>query len=59
MRTHGVDWQMTVYGGAVHSFTDVGAGTGVKTGADCNQRADERSFAAFTDLVAELFPKLN
>lgn len=57
MRTHGVDWQMTVYGGAVHSFTDVGAGSDVKTGAAYNPKADERSFAAFTDLVNELFPK--
>ena len=57
MRSHNVDWQMTVYGGAVHSFTDVGAGTDVKTGAAYNHKADERSFAAFTDLVGELFPK--
>jgi dienelactone hydrolase len=57
MRTHHVDWQMTVYGGAVHSFTDVGAGTDVKTGAAYNEEADRRSFVAFTDLLAELFPK--
>jgi len=57
MRTSSVDWQMTVYGGAVHSFTEVGAGSDVKTGAAYNQKADERSFAAFTDLVNELFPK--
>jgi dienelactone hydrolase len=57
MRAHKVDWQMTVYGGAVHSFTEVGAGSDVKTGAAYNQRADERSFEAFTDLIGELFPK--
>ena len=57
MRTNNVDWQMTVYGGAVHSFTEVGAGSDVKTGAAYNPKADERSFAAFTDLVNELFPK--
>ena len=57
MRTHNVDWRMTVYGGAVHSFTDVGAGSDVKTGAAYNQKADERSFEAFTDLIGELFPK--
>jgi dienelactone hydrolase len=57
MRSHNVDWQMTVYGGAVHSFTDVGAGNDVKTGAAYNQKADQRSFAAFTDLIGDLFPK--
>ena len=47
MRTHGVDWQMTVYGGAVHSFTDVGAGSDVKTGAAYNQKADSTTTAVF------------
>jgi dienelactone hydrolase len=57
MRTHKVDWQMTVYGGAVHSFTEVGAGSDAKTGAAYNQKADQRSFEVFTDLIGELFPK--
>ena len=57
MRANKVDWEMTVYGGAVHSFTDVGAGSDVKTGAAYNKEADERSFAQFTDLLHELFPK--
>jgi dienelactone hydrolase len=57
MRTNNVDWQMTVYGGAVHSFTDVGAGSDVKTGAAYNEKADKRSFEVFTDLIADLFPK--
>jgi dienelactone hydrolase len=57
MRSHGVDWEMTVYGGAVHSFTDVSAGSDAKTGAAYNEKADARSFQAFTDLLNELFPK--
>jgi dienelactone hydrolase len=57
MRSHGVDWQMTVYGGAVHSFTDIGAGSDVKTGAAYDEKADKRSFQAFTDLLNDLFPK--
>jgi dienelactone hydrolase len=57
MRTHNVDWQMTVYGGAVHSFTDLGAGSDAKTGSAYNQKADQRSFEVFTDLIGELFPK--
>ena len=56
MRTHNVDWQMTVYGGAVHSFTEVGAGSDAKTGAAYNQKADERSFEVFKDLIGDLFP---
>jgi hypothetical protein len=48
---------MTVYGGAVHSFTEVGVGSDVKTGAAYNQKADQRSFEVFTDLIGELFPK--
>jgi len=44
MRSHGVDWEMTVYGGAVHSFTDVSAGSDAKTGAAYNEKADARSF---------------
>ena len=57
MRSHNVDWQMTMYGGAVHSFTDMGAGNDVKIGQAYNQKADERSFAVFTDLINELYPK--
>ena len=57
MRSHNVDWQMTVYGGAVHSFTDVSAGSDPKTGAAYNEEADARSFQAFTDLLNDLFPK--
>ena len=57
MRANHVDWQMTVYGGAVHSFTDVGAGSDPKTGAAYNEKADKRSFEVFIDLVADLFPK--
>jgi dienelactone hydrolase len=57
LRNNHVDWQMTVYGGAVHSFTDVTAGSDVKSGAAYNAKADARSFEAFTDLVNDLYPK--
>jgi dienelactone hydrolase len=57
LRKNNVDWQMTVYGGAVHSFTDVSAGTDPKSGAAYNAKADARSFQAFTDVVNELFPR--
>lgn len=55
MRTHQVDWQMTWYGGAVHSFTEEGAGNNVKSGAAYNKKADSRSFGAFTNLIQALF----
>ncbi len=55
MRTNHVDWEMTVYGGAVHSFTDTSAGEDPKTGAAYNARADKRSFEVLTDLVHDLY----
>lgn len=53
MRTHKVDWQLIKYGGAVHSFTEKGAGSDPSTGSAYNEHADLRSFQAFKDFVAE------
>ena len=58
MRGNHVDWEMTLFGGAVHSFTEVGAGADPSKGAAYDAKADARSFQAFTDLVAELFPRM-
>jgi dienelactone hydrolase len=55
MRKHHVDWEMTVYGGAVHGFTDTTAGTDPKAGMAYNKDADERSFEVFSDLIRDLF----
>ncbi len=55
MRTNHVDWTMTVYGGAVHSFTDTGAGSDPKAGQAYNEKADRRSFETLTDLVNDLY----
>jgi dienelactone hydrolase len=55
MRKHHVDWEMAVYGGAVHGFTDTTAGNDPKAGMAYNKSADERSFEVFTDLVRDLF----
>jgi dienelactone hydrolase len=55
MRSGGVDWQMVYYGGAVHSFTQKGAGNDPSTGAAYNERADHRSFLAMRDFLAEIF----
>jgi len=57
MRKHHVDWEMAVYGGAVHGFTDTTAGNDPKAGMAYNRSADERSFEVFTDLIRDLFHK--
>jgi dienelactone hydrolase len=44
MSTHKVDWQLVKFGGAVHSFTDMGAGSDNTKGAAYNASADARSF---------------
>lgn len=55
MRSHNVDWEMAVYGGAVHSFTDTTAGSDPKTGQAYDAKADKRSFEVLTDLVNDLY----
>lgn len=53
MRNNKVDWQMISYGGAVHSFTDKGAGTDNSKGAAYNAEADRRSWQAMQDFFKE------
>ena len=55
MKKGGVDWQMNVYGGAVHSFTIPEAGNDPSKGAAYNERADKRSWEAMTNFFAEIF----
>jgi dienelactone hydrolase len=55
MRHAGVDWQLIAYGGAVHAFTDWGAGNDNSKGAAYNERADRRSWAAMQQFFAEIF----
>jgi len=57
MRTSGVDWVLVKYGGAVHSFTIVGAGNDNSKGAAYNATADRRSWRAMEDFFAEVFAK--
>lgn len=45
MATNRVDWQLVKFGGAVHSFTDVGAGSDPSKGAAYNAHADARSWS--------------
>lgn len=54
MRDAKVDWQITFYGGAVHSFTQPDPGF-VNPGAHYNEKADRRSWQAMKDFFAEIF----
>jgi dienelactone hydrolase len=55
MRDAHVDWQMVEYGGAVHSFTDEGAGNDNSKGAAYNESADRRSWQAMKLFFSEIF----
>lgn len=54
MRKGGVDWQLVMYGGAVHSFTNPAAGNDPSKGAAYNEKADRRSWQAMKDFFAEI-----
>ncbi len=53
MRQAGTDWQVVFYGGAVHAFTNPGAGNDPKQGVAYNAKADRRAFALMKDFFAE------
>ncbi|QEG38754.1 dienelactone hydrolase family protein [Roseimaritima ulvae] len=50
-----VDWQMNIYSGAVHSFTQPMAGNDNSAGAAYNEKADKRSWTAMQAFFNELF----
>ncbi len=53
MRSAGADWQMVVYGGAVHAFTNPASGSDPSTGAAYDARAARRAWAAMQLLLGE------
>lgn len=55
MGNAGVDWQLTAYGGAVHSFTNPEAGNDKSQGVAYNQLADRRSWQDMRQFFAEIF----
>jgi dienelactone hydrolase len=55
MRKAGVDWQIVIYGGAVHSFTNPDAGHDPSRGAAYNEKADRRSWKAMKTFFREIF----
>ena len=50
----GVDWQLVVYGGAVHSFTNPRASNLDLPGIAFDEATDRRSWQAMLDLFAEV-----
>jgi len=55
MEKAGVDWQMNIYGGAQHGFTNPEAGSfGIK-GVAYNEKADKRSWEAMKIFFREIF----
>jgi dienelactone hydrolase len=57
MRRAGVDWQMNIYGGAVHSFTNPDAGKTGLDGVAYNEKADRRSWQAMLAFFDEILGK--
>ncbi len=55
MRAAGVDWQLVVYGGAVHAFTNPASGNDKSRGTAYNAAADRRSWEAMKAFFAEIF----
>ena len=53
MRAGGVDWQMHVYGGVQHTFTNPAASSAGIPGIAYDEAADRRSWKAMLDLFAE------
>jgi dienelactone hydrolase len=54
MRASGVHWQMNLYSGAKHRFTDPHAADAGVPGLEYNQTATERSWRAMLDLFDEV-----
>jgi len=57
MREAKVDWQMNIYGGAVHSFSNPKSGNDNSKGAAYNEKADHRSWQAMKQFFVEVFGK--
>lgn len=55
MKDAGVDYQIFIYGGAVHSFTNPNSGNDPSKGAAYNEKADKRSWEAMKTFFNEIF----
>ena len=57
MNAAGADWQLNMYGGALHGFTHTDAKPGAIPGVAYHEQADTLSFAATRDFLARAFGK--
>lgn len=55
MRIAGIDWQVHIYGGAVHSFTNPDSGNDPSRGLAYNEKADKRSWEDMKLFFTEIF----
>jgi dienelactone hydrolase len=55
MRRAKADWEVNIYGNAVHGFTDPASGSNPSLGVAYSQEADQRSWRAMKDFFAEIF----
>jgi dienelactone hydrolase len=55
MTKAGADWQVIIYGGTVHSFTNPEAGKVGNAGLAYNKLSDERSWKAMASFFEEIF----
>jgi dienelactone hydrolase len=55
MEAAGVDYEVNMYGGAVHSFTDWNAGSDTSGGAAYSESANRRSWDDLLQFFAEIF----
>jgi dienelactone hydrolase len=55
MNSAGADWQVIMYGGALHGFTHSAASPPAMPGVGYDPRADNRSFAATRAFLTEIF----
>ncbi|HMH91196.1 MAG TPA: dienelactone hydrolase family protein [Streptosporangiaceae bacterium] len=56
MTSAGAEWQLNIYGSAMHGFTHQHAVPGAQPGVAYDAPADERSFAAARDFLAGALP---
>jgi dienelactone hydrolase len=55
MRSAKVDYQIVLYGGAVHTFTNPAAGNNPASNSRYDEKADRRSWEALKAFLAEVF----
>ena len=55
MKKAKVNYQINLYGGAVHTFTNPAAGNDPSKGVAYNEQADKRSWQEMKEFFAEVF----